>query len=80
MKLKIILIGPKQSGKSSIANFLFGQSQTLVCEKYDPTVGVRILEGDFKGANNQPVNVELWDSSGDSRYTLLIVFNKKILF
>jgi GTPase SAR1 family protein len=57
-KLKLVLLGPKQSGKSTIANFLSGNSNTLLNENYDPTYGLRILETDL---------TELWDSSGDSK-------------
>ena len=63
--LKIVIAGPKSSGKSTIGNFLSGHKETLAShEKYNPTSGVRILELENKiGA--EVVNVELWDASGD---------------
>ena len=44
LSLKICVVGPKGAGKSAISNFLAGQSSTVVEGRYDPTVGVRILE------------------------------------
>ena len=44
MAYKIVICGPKASGKSTIGNFLAGHSDKLSADKYDPTVGVRVLE------------------------------------
>jgi GTPase SAR1 family protein len=64
MKLKIVIVGPKGAGKSSIGNYITGQSQVLCPENanYDPTAGVRILE--FEARQN---SIELWDASGDHK-------------
>lgn len=74
MQLKIVIAGPQGAGKSIIANFLSGHTEKLANAtdanfRYDPTVGVRILELEtrVKGINDS-VNIELWDSSGDQRY------------
>ena len=66
--MKIIVAGPQGTGKTLISNFLAGQSDKLVGETYSPTAGVRILEfsSKVKGVN-EPVNIELWDSSGDHK-------------
>jgi Rab-like protein 5 len=72
-KLKLIVIGPKGSGKSQIANYLLGQTETLITDKYEPTIGVRILEAEL---NNGNLHIELWDASGDQRW----VFNFGSLF
>ncbi|KAG1692540.1 hypothetical protein DVH05_000278 [Phytophthora capsici] len=62
--LKILIVGPKEAGKSTIANFLAEHSDRLGSqERYQPTIGVRILELE-KGKTN----VELWDVSGDQNY------------
>ncbi|EGZ09062.1 hypothetical protein PHYSODRAFT_252263 [Phytophthora sojae] len=62
--LKILIVGPKEAGKSTIANFLAEHSDRLGGqERYQPTVGVRILEIE-KGK----ANIELWDISGDQNY------------
>ncbi|RLN48653.1 hypothetical protein BBJ29_009000 [Phytophthora kernoviae] len=62
--LKILVVGPKEAGKSVIANFLAEHSDRLGGqERYQPTVGVRILELE-KGK----ANVELWDVSGDQNF------------
>ncbi|OWY97464.1 Catalase [Phytophthora megakarya] len=62
--LKILIVGPKEAGKSTIANFLAEHSDRLGGqERYQPTIGVRILEIE-KGK----ANVELWDVSGDQKY------------
>ena len=56
--LKIVIAGPKGSGKSTIANFLSGTVDSLMPpEHYDPTYAVRILECKD--------NIQLWDASGD---------------
>ena len=65
-KLKVLLVGPKACGKSTIANFLMGQQESLVTERYDPTVGVRILENDIS-FGSLTISVELWDASGDHK-------------
>lgn len=62
--LKVVIAGPKCCGKSTIANFLAGQADKLQSEKYEPTVGVRILEFESRSVNG--TSVELWDASGDS--------------
>lgn len=67
MKLKIIIVGPKACGKTQIANFLMGQTESLVVGPIDPTAGCRILEGEVKGKGNAIINVELWDTSGDPK-------------
>ncbi|KAG7392462.1 Intraflagellar transport protein 22 [Phytophthora boehmeriae] len=62
--LKILVVGPKEAGKSTIANFVAEHSDRLGGqERYQPTVGVRILELE-KGK----ANVELWDVSGDQNF------------
>ena len=68
MKLKFIVAGPKATGKTLIANYLAGQGEALTTEKYDPTVGVRILESESKLAGISEVfNIEIWDASGDHK-------------
>lgn len=66
MALKIVIAGPKSSGKTTIGNFIAGHKDNLSADKYSPTIGVRILEIE-SGINgiSQPVNIELWDASGD---------------
>ena len=65
-----MIIGPKASGKSTIANFLAGHKQVL-SENYRPTVGCRILEFEKEGPSNSYISgdskimIELWDVSGD---------------
>jgi GTPase SAR1 family protein len=71
--VKILLIGPVQSGKSTIANFL-GDREDVLGGGYRPTVGVRVVEFEKEAPKNprrpgqEKVLVELWDMSGDSRY------------
>ena len=63
--LKIVVIGPKGSGKTCISNYIANQRDTLQVERYDPTVGTRILEVESKIGGNS-ANIEIWDTSGDS--------------
>ncbi len=65
MKLKLITIGPKGSGKTSISNYLLNtNNENLETDRYEPTIGTRILEGEFGNGN---IQVELWDCSGDHK-------------
>ena len=67
-KLKIITVGPRESGKTIVTNSVCNSSQTHIGnsdKQYNPTVGCRILEYE---ANNGRTAVELWDCSGDQRY------------
>ncbi|XP_057713973.1 intraflagellar transport protein 22 homolog isoform X2 [Corythoichthys intestinalis] len=69
-KAKILLIGPNESGKTVLANFLSDATENVGGE-YRPTQAVRILEyesqldgcGDVKSCE-----VELWDCSGDFKF------------
>lgn len=65
---KVILVGPTEGGKSTLANVLAENAEN-VSETYRPTVGCRILE--FEGevrCVSQHVTIELWDVSGDTKY------------
>ncbi|EGR32505.1 rab-like protein 5, putative, partial [Ichthyophthirius multifiliis] len=71
--VKILVIGPIQSGKSSISNFL-GQRSEVINKDYRPTAGVRIVEFNKEAPVNpkrpgqETASVQLWDVSGDSKY------------
>jgi GTPase SAR1 family protein len=66
MKLKVVVAGPKGSGKTMISNYIAGHGDKLFSENYNPTVGVRIVEHEVRLTGIQePFNVELWDASGD---------------
>ncbi|KAJ0011954.1 hypothetical protein NQD34_012929 [Periophthalmus magnuspinnatus] len=70
MKVKIVLIGPTESGKTVLANFLSDISENVGGE-YNPTVGVRILEFESpleEASDNRSCEVELWDCSGDFKF------------
>eukprot|EP00762_Andalucia_godoyi_P003715 ANDGO_08641.mRNA.1 Intraflagellar transport protein 22 len=75
--LKILVVGPRSSGKTAISNFVSGHQPTLDPE-YRPTTGVRCLEFERdrlavtdskkKTTTNVRCAVELWDCSGDLRF------------
>ena len=74
---KILLVGPENSGKSTIANFLAADGKGSIGSpdaKYEPTVGVRILEFDqaerveSKLSSSSTTSIELWDCSGRQEY------------
>lgn len=68
MKLKIVVAGPKGSGKTLISNCIAGQSDKLTTETYNPTAGVRILEHELQlNGVHEVIQVELWDASGDQK-------------
>mmetsp|Transcript_30054 Transcript_30054/g.70050 ORF Transcript_30054/g.70050 Transcript_30054/m.70050 type:complete len:197 (+) Transcript_30054:95-685(+) len=65
---KILMVGPCEAGKSTLANVLAENTETA-SELYRPTVGVRILEFEVEVKSSaQNVTVELWDVAGDMRY------------
>ena len=41
--MKIVIAGPKEAGKSIIANFLASQTESLLVTDYVPTEGVRFV-------------------------------------
>ncbi|XP_046617326.1 intraflagellar transport protein 22 homolog [Neodiprion virginianus] len=69
-QLKIIVVGPIGSGKTTISNFL--ADATEIPSEHRPTKGVRILEFEIQSINvgNKFVKaeIELWDCSGDHRF------------
>nr|XP_046264994.1 intraflagellar transport protein 22 homolog isoform X2 [Scatophagus argus] len=69
-KTKILFIGPKESGKTVLANFLSDTTENVGGE-YRPTQGVRILEFESQpggSGDNTTCEVELWDCSGDFKF------------
>uniref|UniRef100_A0A1A8FA29 Intraflagellar transport protein 22 homolog n=1 Tax=Nothobranchius korthausae TaxID=1143690 RepID=A0A1A8FA29_9TELE len=70
-KVKILFVGPTESGKTVLANFLSDMTEN-VGGQYRPTKGVRILEfkSQLKGSGDKTCEVELWDCSGDFKFEL----------
>ncbi|CAM9329930.1 unnamed protein product [Scytosiphon promiscuus] len=76
--LKIAVCGPVRGGKTSIANFLAGQTEHIgnVNKIYEATCGIialinlnRILECEKQpGITGDKVPVEIWDVSGDQAF------------
>ncbi|CAM9128348.1 unnamed protein product [Ascophyllum nodosum] len=69
--LKIVVCGPVKGGKTSIANFISGQTDQLGNPgmTYEATAGARILECEKQpGITGIKVPVEIWDVSGDQSY------------
>jgi len=68
-KAKVIVIGPPESGKTFLCNFLADATEFSGGE-YHPTQGVRILEFETTASDSSRSNldVELWDCSGDRRF------------
>ncbi|KAM4728707.1 intraflagellar transport protein 22 homolog [Anableps anableps] len=68
-KAKILFIGPTESGKTVLANFLSDTTENMGGE-YRPTQGVRILEFESQpeGSDDKTCEVELWDCSGDFKF------------
>lgn len=66
-KVKIVLVGPKEVGKTVVANYLVGD-KVLFGQEYRPTIGVRIREFDTSYPKLGKVSVELWDVSGDVNF------------
>ncbi|XP_047446226.1 intraflagellar transport protein 22 homolog [Mugil cephalus] len=69
-KAKILFVGPTESGKTVLANFLSDTTENIGGE-YRPTQGVRILEFELQpggSGDNKTCEVELWDCSGDYKF------------
>ncbi|KAM8850366.1 intraflagellar transport protein 22 homolog [Spinachia spinachia] len=69
-KAKILFIGPNESGKTVLANFLSDTVENVEGE-YRPTRAVRILEFESQpggSGDNAKCEVELWDCSGDFKF------------
>ncbi|KAF7688675.1 intraflagellar transport protein 22 homolog [Silurus meridionalis] len=70
-KVKILVIGPSECGKTILANFLSDTVETIGSE-YSPTQGVRILEFESQnlgsGSKDSACEVELWDCAGDFKF------------
>ncbi|XP_072098999.1 intraflagellar transport protein 22 homolog isoform X1 [Mobula birostris] len=68
---KLLLVGPSESGKTVLANFLSDATEAIGGD-YNPTQGVRILEFEClnvnAGGRNVGCEVELWDCSGDQKF------------
>ncbi|PIK58970.1 putative intraflagellar transport protein [Apostichopus japonicus] len=64
LKAKILVIGPCDSGKSVLSNFL-AEASDISGGTYHPTQGARILEfesnGSWTGNRTSTAEVEMWD-------------------
>jgi small GTP-binding protein len=69
--IKIVVIGPEGSGKSSIVNFLAGKDRVLE-KQYRPTFACRVVEtlkeSPRSTRRGEELTIEFWDVSGNSRY------------
>ncbi|XP_065203594.1 intraflagellar transport protein 22 homolog [Planococcus citri] len=70
-KLKVIVVGPQQAGKTLISNIITDMTENAYSQ-YEPTEGVRILEIEtpvsLNTMQNSNVDIELWDCGGSQRY------------
>jgi len=70
-RIKLLVVGPLKSGKSTVANIIGDLSEGLP-DHYRPTVGCRIVELERDPppaiASFGKINLELWDVSGDFKY------------
>ncbi|XP_050680843.1 intraflagellar transport protein 22 homolog [Leptidea sinapis] len=71
-KLKILMMGPSESGKTLISNIISESTNNEELGTQRPTQGVRILEFDTSvmthSGNNIKIDIELWDCSGDHKF------------
>lgn len=68
--VKIAVVGPLASGKSSFINFATETRETLA-ENYIPTIPVRIIEYEVPSttkSRSQTSNVQVFDCSGDTKF------------
>lgn len=67
-KIKLLFVGPKRAGKSTLLDFLIDPSSDNDISfktEYNPTVGCRIFEMPLPNCDKV---VEIWDCSGDQNY------------
>ena len=62
-KLKILVIGPEASGKTTVVNYL-SQKSNVLDAPYRPTNSVRIVEHETE-VDNRLISIEFWDVSGN---------------
>jgi Rab-like protein 5 len=69
--IKLLVVGPLKSGKSTIANII-GEIADGLGDIYRPTHGLRVVECERDPppavASFGKINLELWDVSGDFKY------------
>ena len=69
-KYKIIIIGPANSGKSTILSQL--KEGVIIENTYTPTIGVdygtKIIT--VKG---EPVKINIWDTAGQERFDSIVI-------
>ncbi|XP_005141425.1 intraflagellar transport protein 22 homolog isoform X1 [Melopsittacus undulatus] len=70
LKAKVLLVGPRESGKSVLTNFISESIEGI--GSYSPTQGLRILEYEKPNLNTNTKGAgcrfELWDCSGDQKF------------
>lgn len=66
-RIKLLIVGSKECGKTCISNFLAGDKMIFSSE-YRPTIAARIREFESIYSRNRTASVELWDISGDSNF------------
>ncbi|XP_072949269.1 intraflagellar transport protein 22 homolog [Epargyreus clarus] len=71
-KLKIVMVGPSESGKTLAANFISECMNIEEASPPKPTQGVRIVEFELSNLNidgkTSKIDIELWDCSGDHKF------------
>ncbi|KAI3381692.1 hypothetical protein SNEBB_004587 [Seison nebaliae] len=65
--LKICVLGPKESGKTTLSNFLYND-EVNISQNYIKTEGVRILDihQRYSEIQSTPLHINIWDCSGNS--------------
>lgn len=82
-RTKVAVVGPLESGKTILSNFL-SEATASSDKEYRSTQGVRILEFESDGVHSDTgkafrVEVELWDCSGRKRFeTCWPAFSKDV--
>ena len=66
--LKIAVIGPAFSGKSTLCNTIAGR---MLCMEYDTTIGVDLIVKHFDN-NGIKYKLLLWDTAGQERFNSIV--------
>lgn len=68
-KYKIIIIGPPNSGKSTILSQL--KDGVIIENTYTPTIGVDYTSK-LITVKNEPVKINIWDTAGQERFDSIV--------
>lgn len=68
-RVKVIMVGPASSGKSTILSQI--KYEELISQKYSPTIGVNLGVKSIE-YNSEDIVVHFWDTAGQERFDAIV--------